>query len=418
MPLSLHAGELQPGMRLAESIIHDGRLMLPGGRSLTPADIESIRRRFPNIIVRIGDPLLDNLVDFEDDSHEREIATTTRQRIVETMRGVHRRFGDRTELASINFPAMQQSVNEVIDYLDHHPVSAALISHGLNRDGYLSEHVGNVFYLVMVLGSAVRDYVAEQRQQHTAARRLSNAVALDLTPLGLGAMFMDLGLYPHEQLFRHPLRLSPEERELVRDHAAASADLLPENFNATARMVVRTHHETCDGCGYPDGLPIDRQHVFTRIVRIADAYDALTAEHIFAEALSPARALWEMSVGRYRRCYDPILMKVFASLIQPFPIGAMVELDDGRHGVVVRYNRSRPFYPMIVIAFDEWRRRLPQDQLEGPVRLEERLDLRLRSFRGEDLSFIDNDVAEPSGDAPDGQPNSRSIDSLFDAAVP
>jgi hypothetical protein len=231
-------------------------------------------------------------------------------------------------------------------------------------------------------------------------------------------MFMDLGLYPHEQIFRHPTRLSPEERDVVRDHAAAGADLLPESFNATARMVVRTHHETCDGRGYPDGLYVDRQHVFTRIVRIADAYDALTAEHVFDEALSPARALWEMSVGRYRRCYDPILMKVFASLIQPFPIGGVVELSDGRHGVVVRYNRTRPFYPTIVIAFDEWRRRLTQDQLEGPIPLDQRPDLRLRSFRGEDLSFIYDEISEQRGVPIGDPPIPRSIESLFDAAVP
>jgi hypothetical protein len=86
--------------------------------------------------------------------------------------------------------------------------------------------------------------------------------------------------------------------------------------------------------------------------------------------------------------------------------------------VVVRYNRTRPFYPTIVIAFDEWRRRLTQDRLEGPISLEDRPDLRLRSFRGEDLSFIYDETAEESGEPVGDEPMPRPIESLFDAAVP
>ena len=77
-----------------------------------------------------------------------------------------------------------------------------------------------------------------------------------------------------------------------------------------------------DGSGYPDGLGGDQLHVFTRIVRIADAFDAATSTSVYKEAKSPVRVLWEISTGPYARFYDPALVRTLTKLVQPFPIGA------------------------------------------------------------------------------------------------
>ena len=100
------------------------------------------------------------------------------------------------------------------------------------------------------------------------------------------------------------------------------------------------------------------------------------------------RALWEMTYGPYRKFYDPVLMKVFASIIQPFPIGAKLVLADGRTAVVVKYNRKSPFQPTVVIAFDADGRRVPADKLEAPVNVGEGNDLRLESYGAEDLRYV------------------------------
>jgi hypothetical protein len=106
------------------------------------------------------------------------------------------------------------------------------------------------------------------------------------------------------------------------------------------------------------------------------------------------RALWEMSAGPYRKYYDPVLMKVFLSIIQPFPIGAKLKLQDGRQAVVVRYNRKMPFAPTVVVAFDENGERLPTEKLVGPINVGEGNDLRLQSFGAEDLTYLRDTVEE------------------------
>lgn len=164
-------------------------------------------------------------------------------------------------------------------------------------------------------------------------------------------------------------------------------------------MVVKMHHENFCGTGYPRQIAGHRLHVFARVVRIADAFDAGTSERIYRGAKSSARVLWEMSCGPYRRCYDPRLMQAFGGLIQPFPIGSKLRLEDGRYAAVVRYSHQRPFDPLVVIAFDARNRPLPPEWLEGPLAIGDRSDLRLASLNGEDLSFlyrsVEADAAAP-----------------------
>ncbi|UCG16693.1 MAG: HD domain-containing protein [Phycisphaerales bacterium] len=413
MPISLRCEELQPGMKLHDTLIARGRMLLQAGCVVSWEHITLLRRRYPKLVIRVGEPILDDVVEFEDDSHEREVARTVTRTVVKCMANVRERFSARASLREMNVSALQASVANVIEYLNANRPAAALLDACLDSESYVSEHPGNVFYLCMLLGSAVRDYVAAERDRQTMARNLKPNFAASLTPLGLGAMFTDLGMLPLQDLYKVERPINEEEWTAVRKHPVTGVEMLPDDFSALGKMVVRTHHENYDGTGYPEGLAGDKLHVFTRIVRIADAYDAATAKHVYKEAKSPARVLWEMTYGPYHRFYDPVLMTVFARLIQPFPIGAKLRLADGRYCVVTRYNRRKPFLPTVVIAFDKDGNRLPNENLQGPFDLEQRGDLRVRTFAGEDVSFIYRTTSIES--AP---PRPAVFASMFQAAFP
>jgi HD-GYP domain-containing protein (c-di-GMP phosphodiesterase class II) len=400
-------------MKLAEAFLFNGRTMLPGGKTLSYDDVSVLQRKYPAVILKIGDPILDSVVTFEDDSREREIAHAITQKVASVMSEVQTKFTQRANLGSIDFLSMHRTVTGVVEYLKENPVSAALINRNGAAGSYLSEHAGNVFYLTMVLGSAVRDYVMRERMRQTSAANLSSALAMDLLPLGLGAMFLDIAMVPLEHLFAPGYRLLDEDRQAILKHPADGADLLPDSMPAATKMIVRTHHENFDGTGYPHHAPGSSLHVFSRIVRICDAFDAATSEKLYQHAKSPARVLWEMSTGPYRKCYDPVLMKVFCGIIQPFPIGAKLLLEDGRAAVVVRYNRKAPFQPSAVIAFDENGQRLSADQLVGPVNIGDNNSLRLRSFGSENLSFV-YEAMEPNPAAT----GSFAFHEIVDAAYP
>ena len=169
-------------MRLAEAFIYRGRTMLPGGKELSTDDVDIMCRKYPAASLKIGDPVLDSLVEFEDDSKEREVANTVTQKIAGAMGDVQQKFGQRANVGGNAFSGIQRTVGDVVEFLKANPVSAALINRNASDKTYLAEHAGNVFYLSMVLGSAVRDYVVRERQRQTHASNLTSTVAMDLLP--------------------------------------------------------------------------------------------------------------------------------------------------------------------------------------------------------------------------------------------
>ena len=121
-----------------------------------------------------------------------------------------------------------------------------------------------------------------------------------------------------------PAELTPDEYEHVKQHPLHTFRLLskirlPEDL-ADIPVVAAAHHERWDGSGYPNGLKGDEIPLGSRIVAVADAFDALTEERVYQEAWSPERALKEIKrqSGRY---FDPEVIEAFveyfASEIQP-----------------------------------------------------------------------------------------------------
>ncbi len=170
MPLLVPCDELQPGMRLFEPLVVNGRVMLQGNKALSRADITAVRRRFSGLSVRISDPILDNIIDFEDDSRERNVADEACQMVSESMSQVQKRFAERVSLGGADFDTLHASVQELMEYLRNNRASAALITSCLDGKSYLSTHTGNVFYLSMLLGSKVIDYIVAERRRQTASR--------------------------------------------------------------------------------------------------------------------------------------------------------------------------------------------------------------------------------------------------------
>jgi len=87
-----------------------------------------------------------------------------------------------------------------------------------------------------------------------------------------------------ESILTKPGPLTQEEWQTIRSHPVIGERILrPLDFLRPIRPIVRNHHENWDGTGYPDGLEHDAIPLLTRIVRIADAYDAMTSERPYRE---------------------------------------------------------------------------------------------------------------------------------------
>ncbi len=416
MPVILHVDELEPGMRLFQALLRGNQVILPAGRTLEEWEINSLRRRFPDLRVRIGDPILDELGEFEDDGANHEVAATVNRRMSRLMGSVRHKLSSRTALEASDLAGLQQAVASVISYLSEHPVTAAILTRSEEWSGYLQEHAANVFYLSLLIGNAVREYVYRERVRLTAAKSLAVRYGMNLTPLAVGALLHDIGMLRIAHVYEQSEPLGEEDRRKIQEHPLFGESLLPPDADAVIKMVVRTHHEQTDGSGYPLRLPGHKQHIFSRIVRVADAFDAATSDKVYARAKSPARVLWEMLTQGAGKRYDPALVKILMSLVQPFPIGAKIRLSTGQFAVVTRHNRRQPFRPTVLVAFDENGKRLPRRDLRPPIDLARNEDIRLTMFGQEDLSFLNG--GEMDFDRPVDPPDFRQHDELLAYAYP
>lgn len=113
-----------------------------------------------------------------------------------------------------------------------------------------------------------------------------------------------------------PAPLGGEEYELVRTHPLRAWRLLHEiPFLSHALPIVRSVHERPDGCGFPDGLSMPRIPLGSRIVAIANAYDAMTTLSAYRSPLPPGEALNELERGAGPQ-FDALLVPLFVSLFR------------------------------------------------------------------------------------------------------
>jgi HD-GYP domain-containing protein (c-di-GMP phosphodiesterase class II) len=111
-----------------------------------------------------------------------------------------------------------------------------------------------------------------------------------------------------------PSVLTPEEYAHVKEHPLHTFRILskmrfPEDLSAIP-LVAAAHHERWDGTGYPHGLKGEEIPLGSRIVAVADAYDAVAEERVYHESVEPEAALAEI-VSRAGTYFDPVVSDAF-----------------------------------------------------------------------------------------------------------
>ncbi len=213
-----------------------------------------------------------------------------------------------------------RTVQSLVDIcLEDHTllVAAAAVK---NAEEYPSHHAANVSLLAMALGKIV------------------GIGKVDLADLGVAAVFHDVGLRmcPAELLEKGGA-LDNRERAVINQHPIRSVEYLLEERrftkSALSRIIVAfEHHRTATGSGYPPGSR--KPDLFSRIVTIADVYDALTSERPWRKAYLPDVAI-NLMMRDSGEQYDEALLKTFINLVGLYPPGTLVRTDAGEIGVVL-----------------------------------------------------------------------------------
>ncbi len=202
-----------------------------------------------------------------------------------------------------------------------------------NLDNFTYQHSVNVAVLSIVLG-----------------------IALDLDKdslirLSIGAILHDIGkIFIPKEILNKNDSLTDDEYAIIKKHPKLGYDYLKNHFNLDNETlsIILEHHERIDGSGYPQQLSGDKIHLLSRIVSIADVYDALTSDRSYKRAFSASDSL-EFIMANSNSMFDYKLVSIFSRLVIPFPFGTIVCLSNGDIGIVQDTPTNFPLRPNVKI---------------------------------------------------------------------
>jgi HD-GYP domain-containing protein (c-di-GMP phosphodiesterase class II) len=277
--------------------------------------------------------------DLEDEERAKEIAKRTYERSVAVTKEVVSsiRMG-----RSASVKKVKRAVQGIVDQVLSNEVSLVGLTTIRDYDEYTFTHSVNVCIFSVAIG-----------------RRLGLS-RMQLFDLGLAALFHDVGKsrVPIEVLSKEG-GLDDAEWRIMQSHPWLGVLTLfglrgYGDIPHRAMIVAHEHHMKVDLSGYPKALRPRQMAMYSKIVAVADGFDAATTRRAYQTTpYQPDEVLREMWENP-RRGLDPVLVKALINLLGIYPVGTCVVLDTYEVGLVHAANPDRDFInrPVVRLVLD------------------------------------------------------------------
>lgn len=346
---------------------------------LTPPEVKKFVRLFLDVDLKAADPFEEfstalnklsvrhivpiktivpqqGMVSTEDVRDSRKVAKRSFYRAIESARTV---MLNARNNRPIDLRKAKRAVQGIVDLILQEEFSLLGLTAIKNHDEYTFQHCVNVSILSIALG-----------------QRLGLSKKM-LGELGVAGILHDLGKASIPAwVLNKPGKLNPEEWKLVQDHPVQGVKMIARmrglNELALRSMIVAyEHHINIDKSGYPNLGGHMEMCLFSRIVAIADCFDAMTAHRSYRKSpFTPYEALHQI-VAKNRDKFDPLLLKAFINTVGMYPAGTVVLLDTNEIAVVVTHNAHDIFRPNVKIVADKNRTPVQGSKIDLSAREEE-----------------------------------------------
>lgn len=144
---------------------------------------------------------------------------------------------------------------------------------------------------------------------------------IDIYRLEVSGLYHDIGkLVIQEQILNKSGRLTDREWNEIVNHPEVGYWLLSSSFEmADIADYVLHHHERYDGTGYPAGLKEEEIPLLSRIISVADSYDAMTNHRSYREILDQNMAVHEL-INNKGKQFDPEIVDIFIEKVLNYKI--------------------------------------------------------------------------------------------------
>lgn len=175
----------------------------------------------------------------------------------------------------------------------------------------------------------------------------------DLEVVTLCGLLHDIGklLIPNN-IMTKPGKLTDEEFTLIKTHTIRGYNLL-KNKNLDKRIwnSCLMHHERCDGSGYPNGLISHEIDSLSRLVAIADVYDAMTCARVYRGPLCPFEVINLFETEGHLKYDTKYILTFLEGIVQTY-INNSVRLNNNMEGEIVLINKYELSRPIVMVGDD------------------------------------------------------------------
>lgn len=164
----------------------------------------------------------------------------------------------------------------------------------------------------------------------------------ELCKLATAAFLHDIG--------KSFIDLEEQDIEVYKSHPKLGAEYLRSayHFSSDVYAGILEHHECYNGEGYPLNKAGNGIHLYARIIKLTDSYDAMASRRKGREMLTPSEVL-EHLMALAGIEYDPNLVNILTRKVAAYPVGCEVELSNGQHAVVAQNFEDFPLRPLVKI---------------------------------------------------------------------
>lgn len=333
--------QCESGTILGKSIYHEsGRVLLAEGTSLTDSLINRLKQlEIPTIYIE--DEWSEGIDIIE--SIPNELRVEASQVITEGLDAVAEMRNSPRSLQGMMktgrvVRSMQKVFKDILSNLLENRVALNLLATTKAHENHVYHHSLNVSIYACQLA-------------------IENGLPIrNIEEIGLGAMLHDLGkMYIPKEILNKPGKLTEEEFKVMESHCELGFNILKKihEIPLPVSHIALQHHERMDGAGYPRGLKGEEIHKYARIISVADVFDAVTSHRSYRPAMLPHQGI-EILFGGNGTQFDRRQVESFKNCIAIYPPGITVKLNDGRTGIVSKYNFNAVGRPEIRIIRDEY----------------------------------------------------------------
>ena len=264
---------------------------------------------------------------------------------------------------SLNIANLNEIVTPLVDSVIRNPGASIWLARLKSQDSYTYRHCIAVAIWCSVIGRQI------------------GLPKKELALLSMGGMLLDIGkLKIPGAVLNKKQQLSEREFSLVKKHVDLSLKMAADSSRRIPQPVmdmIACHHERFNGSGYPQALEGTEIPLYARIAAIADCYDAITSQRVYAKPIPHALAIKKMYEWRGYD-FQPELIEAFIQSVGIYPTGTLVELSSGEVGIVVKENPGKRLRPQVLVILDQ-----------NKNQLEDFNEIDLANFIGEDRKVIE-----------------------------